>query len=168
MEFGVSRCCWSADLWPRVGGKSHFHDFKHEILGLNQHQVNQNLKKKKLSSQTHKSFLLHLLRSPTLIYEAFHRASRRRGALPGPRRAALTAVRPAGQCSAGTPGGADAPLAQPLFINPFHTGRSHYARSCQWASLSVLCIYLIISRSGGADKSADCLHCGAFSAGGET
>lgn len=27
------------------------------------------------------------------------------------------------------------PLAQPLFINPFHTARSHYARSCQWVSL---------------------------------
>lgn len=34
--------------------------------------------------------------------------------------------------------------------------------------LSMLCIYLIISRSGGEDKSADCVHCGAFSAGGET
>lgn len=34
--------------------------------------------------------------------------------------------------------------------------------------LSMPCIYLIISRSGGEDKSADCVHCGAFSAGGET
>lgn len=33
--------------------------------------------------------------------------------------------------------------------------------------LSMLRIYLIISRSGGEDKSADCVHCGAFSAGGE-
>lgn len=30
--------------------------------------------------------------------------------------------------------------------------------------LSMPCIYLIISRSrgGGGDKSADCVHCGAF------
>lgn len=34
--------------------------------------------------------------------------------------------------------------------------------------LSMPRIYLIISRSGGEDKSADCVHCGALSAGGET
>lgn len=34
--------------------------------------------------------------------------------------------------------------------------------------LSAPHIYLIISRSGGEDKSADCVHCGVFSAGGET
>lgn len=34
--------------------------------------------------------------------------------------------------------------------------------------LSMLHIYLIISRSGGEDKSADCVHCGVFSAGGKT
>lgn len=34
--------------------------------------------------------------------------------------------------------------------------------------LSMPRIYLIISRSGGEDKSADCVHCGTFSAGGET
>lgn len=34
--------------------------------------------------------------------------------------------------------------------------------------LSMPRIYLIISRSGGEDKSADCVHCEAFSAGGET
>lgn len=34
--------------------------------------------------------------------------------------------------------------------------------------LSMPRIYLIISRSGGKDKSTDCVHCEAFSAGGET
>lgn len=32
--------------------------------------------------------------------------------------------------------------------------------------LSMARIYLIISGSGGEDKSADYVHCGAFSAGG--
>lgn len=34
--------------------------------------------------------------------------------------------------------------------------------------LSMPRIYLIISKSGGEDKSADCVHCAAFFAGGET
>lgn len=34
--------------------------------------------------------------------------------------------------------------------------------------LSMPHIYVIISRSGGEDKSTDCAHCGALSAGGET
>lgn len=34
-----------------------------------------------------------------------------------------------------SPGGAAAPPAPPSFVNPFHTARSHRARSCQPGSL---------------------------------
>lgn len=109
-----------------------------------------------------KSFPLHIARRPPLIYDAFQSGFGRRGA---PKSTRNSVGRGPAEPARGRAERSLLPLNHYLIIHFTQPGVIMHGPVNGY--LSTLCIYLIISRGGG-DKSADCVHCGASSAGGET
>lgn len=111
----------------------------------------------------------HVLRSPPLIYNAFHSALKQTVAFYISCSVPLDVVQQwivlrAVLKSSGT--------RQSRLLNHYllihFTQPGVIMHGPVNGYLSMPHIYLIISRSGGEDKSTDCVHCEAFSAGGET